>query len=210
MEITQRRFILCLLSLLALLHWAQAEESQITKRAAGQEEVVNADSLLSDDLDELEKRRIFRYGRGVFRYGKRAPVFRYGKRGTLFRYGKRDDDEDAMADSYLDEADWPTADKRLFRWGKRDTGYKRLFRWGKRSGEEDDMMAPSIEKRRIFRYGKRDDESPMSEEIKRKVFRFGKRENLLDDSLTEAEKRFAGIDTRAPQDPHVPFRFGDD
>ena len=174
------------------------------KRDVGQGEVVSDDQLLSDDLDELEKRRIFRYGRGVFRYGKRAPVFRYGKRGSIFRYGKRDEDD--MSGSYLDEDDLTTEDKRLFRWGKRnDSGYKRLFRWGKRSADDDQMMVPSSEKRRIFRYGKRDDDA-LSEQIKRKVFRFGKRED------SDVEKRYSasGIDTRAPQEPHVPFRFGDE
>ena len=183
---------------------------------------TEGDSLVPENLEDADDKRsrIFRYGRGatIFRYGKRAPVFRYGKRGaTIFRYGKRDDSDD-VDDLYNDDlyAEGPGQWKRLFRWGKRDgDNLKRIFRWGKRSDEDEDEDV-----KRVFRYGKRADwDSDIEEELmKRKMFAFGKRDGMED----EDEKRSrifrygrSGLtgpavrDVRAPNQPHVPFRFGD-
>lgn len=66
---------------------------------------------------------------------------------------------------------------------------------GKRDGERE---------RRVFRYGKRSDmDEDELEAIKRKTFRFGKR---FDDGQVLLDYQ---RDTRA-NEPHVPFRFGDE
>jgi len=54
-----------------------------------------------------------------------------------------------------------------------------------------------VDMKRVFRYGKRSD---TDEDSKRRVFRFGKR--------GEAYKY--GRDIRNPDQPHVPFRFGEE
>ena len=67
----------------------------------------------------------------------------------------------------------------------------------------DSLADEDMEKRTVFRYGKRD---PSASDKKRRVFRFGKRGGQqldLDDFKY-------GRDTRNPDQPHVPFRFGDD
>lgn len=148
----------------------------------------------SDQAEEDKRGSIMRYGRGsVFRYGKRDSsddfedpskrLFRYGKRDELkrlFRYGKRD-----FEDSEAPEYDALDEDKRVFRYGKRaDLEEKRVFRYGKRSDEE-------VNKRQIFRYGKRADLDDLLEEAKRRIMRYGR-------------------DARAAQEPHVPFRFGEE
>lgn len=148
----------------------------------------------NDTVSNEEDKRgsIMRYGRGsVFRYGKRDSeedelskrLFRYGKRDDLkrlFRYGKRDYEE-----SEAPELDTMDEDKRVFRYGKRsDQDDKRVFRYGKRSDEE-------VNKRQIFRYGKRAELDELLEEAKRRIMRYGR-------------------DARAAQEPHVPFRFGEE
>lgn len=146
---------------------------------------------------------------------KRGSIMRYG-RGSVFRYGKRSDDSDS--DNFEDTA------KRLFRYGKRDE-LKRLFRYGKRDFEDSDAVADfddlsedkrvfrygkraGEEDKRVFRYGKRSDQDMASD--KRQIFRYGKRADI-DDLLEEAKRRIMryGREARAPQEPHVPFRFGD-
>lgn len=195
--------VLSLLALAALAVCANSQQEQnqlgevVNKRSADDGLAPEELGILDDDVEDeelMDKRsRLFRYGRGgLMRYGKRAPgVFRYGKRG-VFRYGKRSDEEEG-ADLTSDQIEGV---KRLFRWGKRSDDdqedVKRLFRWGKRSGLEDDE-----DKRGVFRYGKRE-----SEDAKRRVFRFGKRADYGDYKY--------GRDTRVPDQPHVPFRFGDE
>ena len=75
---------------------------------------------------------------------------------------------------------------------------KRLFRWGKRA--YDDTLEDEEEKRAVFRYGKRE----AATDKKRRVFRFGKRADALVGDFKY------GRDTRVPDQPHVPFRFGDE
>jgi len=182
---------------------------EMKKRSVEDEDVMAAEAMAlaaDEEAADADKRsRLFRYGRGgLMRYGKRAPsVFRYGKRApAVFRYGKRSDD---FSDEDVDM-------KRLFRWGKRsdlvNDDVKRLFRWGKRDYEDEAPVMDALssddedlEKRAVFRYGKRDG---AANDKKRRVFRFGKRADLnLDDFKY-------GRDTRNPDQPHVPFRFGDE
>lgn len=206
--------LLAVLALAAIATCANSEQedkiSEDVKKRSVEDEDVMAATELSDDEGPDKRSRLFRYGRGgILRYGKRAPVFRYGKRApAVFRYGKRADD---FSTEEMDGV------KRLFRWGKRSDmlqgDVKRLFRWGKRSyGDEDedfDALADDVnedallenDKRAVFRYGKR---VPAAVDTKRRVFRFGKRGDF-----GQADFKY-GRDTRVPDQPHVPFRFGDD
>nr|AEE25645.1 neuropeptide precursor [Platynereis dumerilii] len=199
MSIDSRTLILAL-AVFVTLAFAEDKDDQSTSVAA----------------DEDDKRgTLLRYGRGsLMRYG-RGSLMRYGKRGTLMRYGKRDDEE------FYDDDD-VDAIKRVFRYGKRgDDDYKRLFRWGKRSddyvpedGLDEDKRGTLMRYgKRVFRYGKRSDDDSASEDMAKRVFRYGKRNSVdLDDLIEEAKRRIFryGRDIRAPQAPHVPFRFGEE
>ena len=88
-------------------------------------------------------------------------------------------------DYEVDDDDFLDEDKRIFRYGKRgdDEEKRRIFRYGKRDGD--------LEKRPVFRYGKRSDLDDLLEEAKRRIMRYGR-------------------EARSPQDPHQPFRFGEE
>lgn len=181
---------LCFLTLLVAICGAVGDSID------GSDSDVGEVGVLDDNL--LEKRGpLFRYGRAaIFRYGKRGRAFRFGKRPAVFRYGKRSDDE-------VESAAPMENDKRLFRWGKRDdeeiNSEKRLFKWGKRSDDYDDVEDEDFEnaqEKRVFRFGKRN-----NGDVQRRVFRFGKRADVYGLQYPR--------DTRVPNQPHTPFRFGE-
>lgn len=211
--------VLALATIATCVNSEQEEKlnEEVKKRSVGDEDVMAPEDVMALEAGEAgdadKRSRLFRYGRGgIMRYGKRAPsVFRYGKRApAVFRYGKRSDDVDA----YADDMDV----KRLFRWGKRsdltNDDVKRLFRWGKRADDQAAMMdalaeaedaEEEVAKRTVFRYGKRNGAD--ASDKKRRVFRFGKR--TAADALDLDAYQY-GRDTRNPEQPHVPFRFGDE
>jgi len=174
------RTIFILLATVVAFVICTEEESKINKRDTSEEE----SNLVPESLDEDKRAaKIFRYGRGasIFRYGKRAPaaVFRYGKRGPSIFRYGKRDSDDILDDLVYD-------DEQLY---ESPQEWKRLFRWGKRDG--DDI-------KRIFRWGKRSDNEE-EEEKRSRIFRYGR------SGMDGPHVR----DLRNPNQPHVPFRFGD-
>jgi hypothetical protein len=70
---------------------------------------------------------------------------------------------------------------------------------------EEEDAEDDVAKRTVFRYGKRT--ADVATDKKRRVFRFGKR--TAADALDLDAYQY-GRDTRNPDQPHVPFRFGDE
>ena len=135
-----------------------------------------------DNLEELSESLtpVLEEDKRIFRYG-RGGILRYGKRGGLLRYGKRGGG--------------------LLRYGRGG-----LFRYGRSDQEEEDVFGDQPSGKRLFRWGKRSDDFDDLSANKR-IFRYGKRSGLLARELAAAR---AQLNRYARDQPHVPFRFGEE